>query len=120
MRNAIDEEQVNTISVEEMQTWSLETIDGLQEKLTRARPTVETRHRNKAIEAARAAAEALGFKLSDLITPAAGRATGRKGKREVKYRNPTNHAQTWTGRGRRPVWVKQMVESGSNLEDLKA
>ena len=35
-----------------------------------------------------------------------------------KYRNPSNPESTWTGRGRRPVWVEQCLSEGKTLEDL--
>ncbi|NCX71462.1 MAG: hypothetical protein EBW86_13010 [Rhodobacteraceae bacterium] len=35
-----------------------------------------------------------------------------------KYKNPANSAQTWTGRGRQPVWVADALVGGKSLEDL--
>jgi DNA-binding protein H-NS len=32
----------------------------------------------------------------------------------VKYRNPKNHKETWSGRGRRPRWL---VQNGLDLKD---
>jgi DNA-binding protein H-NS len=37
---------------------------------------------------------------------------------EVKYRNPANAQQEWTGRGRRPQWVSAWLGDGKSLEDL--
>ena len=37
---------------------------------------------------------------------------------QPKYRNPENSENTWTGRGRRPVWVEQSLSAGKTLEDL--
>lgn len=34
------------------------------------------------------------------------------------YRNPSNSAETWTGRGRQPKWVRDALASGARLEDL--
>ncbi len=34
------------------------------------------------------------------------------------YRNPSNSAETWTGRGRQPKWVCDALASGMRLEDL--
>lgn len=39
---------------------------------------------------------------------------------EVKYRNPEDTSQEWSGRGRRPAWVKAWVASGKSLQDAKA
>ncbi len=35
-----------------------------------------------------------------------------------KYANPADKSQTWTGRGRQPVWVAQLLASGKRLEDF--
>ncbi len=34
------------------------------------------------------------------------------------YRNPSNSAETWTGRGRHPKWVREALALGARLEDL--
>ncbi|MBW2493987.1 MAG: H-NS histone family protein [Deltaproteobacteria bacterium] len=34
------------------------------------------------------------------------------------YRNPDNSAETWTGRGRQPRWVRDALAAGMSLEDL--
>ena len=38
----------------------------------------------------------------------------------VKYRNPNNPDETWSGRGKRPIWFKNMLESGYEPEQLAA
>jgi DNA-binding protein H-NS len=35
-----------------------------------------------------------------------------------KYRNPSNPEQTWTGRGQKPVWLRERLEQGARLEDF--
>jgi DNA-binding protein H-NS len=40
-------------------------------------------------------------------------ATGARGKVAPKYRNPANAAQTWTGRGKAPLWVQELKTAGS-------
>ncbi|HEX2656422.1 MAG TPA: H-NS family nucleoid-associated regulatory protein [Xanthobacteraceae bacterium] len=36
-----------------------------------------------------------------------------------KYQNPDNPAQTWTGRGRSPLWVTKLLMEGKTKEDLR-
>ncbi len=45
---------------------------------------------------------------------------GAKIKRPVKpkYQNPNDASQTWTGRGRKPKWVIELLKSGMQLEDF--
>lgn len=35
-----------------------------------------------------------------------------------KYRNPADHAQTWSGRGKRPRWFNAALKSGKKEQDL--
>jgi DNA-binding protein H-NS len=47
-----------------------------------------------------------GFELRDLF----GR--GRKSEVAVKYRDPQNPENTWTGRGRMPRWMVAVTKGG--------
>lgn len=38
---------------------------------------------------------------------------------KVKYRNPSDSAQQWSGRGRKPAWLKAWITSGKSIEDTK-
>lgn len=35
-----------------------------------------------------------------------------------KYRNPADHKQTWTGRGKAPLWFNALIDSGKTREEL--
>ena len=67
-------------------------------------------------EALRAMAEKTGFSLNDLF----GKRGGRKGSGEVKFRNPKDTSQTWTGRGRKPNWLVDAVKKGAKIDTFKA
>ena len=41
------------------------------------------------------------------------------GKVLPKYQNPQAPKETWSGRGRKPAWVANLVKSGKSLEDLQ-
>ena len=38
----------------------------------------------------------------------------------VKYRNPADPTQQWSGRGRQPAWIKAWVVSGKSIDEVKA
>lgn len=42
----------------------------------------------------------------------AKKTVGKRAKVEPKFRNPDDFAQTWTGRGKMPLWVKALHEAG--------
>jgi len=49
-----------------------------------------------------------------------GKPAARKGaKVAVKYRNPSNHAEKWTGRGMRPKWLRELIDQGRKLEEFE-
>ncbi len=75
-----------------------------------------------------------GLTLDDLLETAAPvaeakpaakrtrRAPGKKAKPAsvVKYRNPANPDQGWSGRGRKPQWALDWIAQGKSLEELAA
>ncbi len=43
----------------------------------------------------------------------------RKGRKvPMKYGNPDNPEQLWSGRGKMPLWMKEKVEAGAKKEDF--
>lgn len=64
-------------------------------------------------EKIQAIAQSVGISLKDLM---AGGTRKKSGPASVKYQNPDNTDQQWTGRGRQPKWVKEWVESGKSLD----
>lgn len=71
-----------------------------------------------------------GITLADLEAAGAGVAKARRGKKAAggakkssgkvapKYRSQEDSSLTWTGRGRKPLWVQAWIDAGKSLEDL--
>lgn len=38
---------------------------------------------------------------------------------EIKYRNPADESQTWTGRGKKPLWVNAWLAKGGSLDEIE-
>jgi DNA-binding protein H-NS len=55
-----------------------------------------------------------GFDINDLF----GKRGRGKGTVAVKYRDPKNPGNTWTGRGRMPRWMTAAVKGGSKRDDF--
>lgn len=62
-----------------------------------------------------ALAEQSGFTVAELFGGARG---GKRGPAVVKYRNPKDPSQTWTGRGRKPNWLVEAVKKGAKLDSF--
>lgn len=44
---------------------------------------------------------------------------GRKlGKVPPKYRNPAKASETWSGRGKQPLWLAALVKKGKKVEEF--
>ena len=69
-----------------------------------------------ALAAAKEAAAKYGFTLDELVSDSKRATT--KTSSAPKYAHPENSSITWTGRGRRPNWVKEALEAGKSLEDF--
>lgn len=37
----------------------------------------------------------------------------------VKFSNPDDRSETWTGRGRQPRWLADKISAGAKLEDFR-
>ena len=38
---------------------------------------------------------------------------------QPKYRNPLNSKETWTGKGRKPNWILNLLQQGKTIDELK-
>ncbi|QRZ13107.1 H-NS histone family protein [Paracoccus methylovorus] len=98
----------------ELDAMSLRELRDLRNKLDRAISTFEDRRKREALAAAESAAREYGFNLTDLTVSKQAR-----GKVAPKYANPADPSQTWTGRGRKPRWVQEALDSGKKLEAME-
>ena len=65
-----------------------------------------------------ALAEKSGFSLGDIVRGGGARAS--KGRKvPIKFRNPNNYAEVWSGRGRMPRWMTAKVKSGAKVDDFR-
>jgi len=60
-----------------------------------------------------------GYSLEELL-PVSPTATRRSsGTVAPKYRDPKDPSRTWTGRGRKPKWVEELLAQGKSLSQLE-
>ncbi len=117
----------------DLNAFSPQQLDAL---ITQAKQRKTTLKKRKPIASVRkklteqAAAE--GYSIAELFggtgaTRGTGAATatrtsatkGRKlGKVAPKYRNPANKNETWTGRGKQPLWLAGQIKKGKKLEEF--
>ena len=76
--------------------------------------------RDAAIEKLKALAREHGYSLEELAGTKKTRKASSGARKPVapKYANPSNPSETWTGRGRKPLWVQAALNQGKSLESL--
>ena len=85
--------QIEKMPLKDLMTLQIRISQAIAEK------RIEERHEVKA--KMEVLAQASGFSVAELF----GGRGGKRGKSAPKYRNPKDPSQTWTGRGRRPLWL---------------
>jgi len=95
----------NKMSIAELQVVIVEAEKAITSKKKEEKTNV--------LNEMKALAKERGFDFSELV---GGKAV--KAKAPAKYRNPNNHNQTWSGKGRQPNWVKDTLNAGKRLADI--
>jgi len=102
----------------DLNNMSRRDLEKLRNDVDKALSTVADRERKAALDAAERAAAEHGFKLSELTGSSMGRGSKVKSKSPAKYRNSANADETWSGRGRKPGWIREAEAAGRNIADF--
>lgn len=90
---------------------SYRELQQLSMRVNKAMATARDRDRATLRQKMESLVSSAGFRIDDLF--------GRGGKGRtvaVKYANPDDPAQTWTGRGRKPKWLVAKVKAGDKID----
>lgn len=98
------------------------TIPELEALIEQAHDLID-RKQKEAVTSARAEiqkiASDVGMSIEELLgLQAAKKAPKEKKVVAVKYRNPKDHTQTWSGRGKCPRWLQEILNQGGKLENF--
>lgn len=88
-----------------------------QEKLLKELKAVAAKH-GTSLEAILAGKQTKAKPAVGAKTPRIKKAAKARAKVAAKYANPADASQTWTGRGRKPLWVVAALDAGQSLESL--
>jgi DNA-binding protein H-NS len=67
-------------------------------------------------------ADALGISVAEMFGIRAEQPQERRGKKRrdaVKYRDPDNPDNTWSGRGRLPKWLQEKIDQGGTKDQFQ-
>ena len=105
------------IDIETMPLSELRTLRGQIEQEIRRRGSATQR----LVKRVQKLADEHGITLAELLSNVGGSqetvSVSRAGS-PIKYRNPVNPAQGWTGHGRKPGWVNDYLANGGTLDKL--
>lgn len=116
---------------------SLAKLKREKNKIEKAIAASEAKEKQVAMAKVVAVAKEAGLDLSELLAsdlkvrkrpsgkgagtaPVTRKKTSKAKRAKVapKYRNPDDPDITWTGRGRQPVWVRELLGNGGTLESI--
>ena len=98
---------LNEFTVEELEQLRL-AID--EEKIRR-----QHEERERILTDARDAAARYGMSVNKFLK---SNGKKRRATASLKYRNPDNPKQVWSGRGKQPSWVQDTLAAGKSLDEL--
>lgn len=103
----------------DLQSMGLKELKDLNVAVTRAIVGYEERKRIAALAALEAVAKENGYSLQDLIGGGFA-ATSKRARTPAvpKYENPSNKSDTWSGRGRKPLWFASALAKGKTPESM--
>ena len=96
---------------------SLRDLIELDLKVQKAIALAKERERAELKHKIAAMAEGSGFSVNELF--GGGRGAKTKSGGIAKYKNPDNHSETWTGRGRKPNWLLAKISKGAKMADFE-
>ena len=92
-----------------IENMSFAELGAMQARIERAKIEKQSTERAALKQKLTDIAKNAGFDIHELFGRGRG---GARGKVAIKYRDPSNSANTWTGRGRMPRWMTAATRGG--------
>lgn len=105
----LDSTNLDSLSVAELQSIVAEAEAALAAQLRNQRRSVIAKMRELA------ASVGIDFEIIETSSSKARRSSPAA----PKYRNPANPEQTWSGRGKRPKWIREAIDSGADMAAME-
>ena len=101
----------------DLSDYTTEQLNQLKKDIDKEVQSRRKEDSKKAQQEMKQVAERYGFTLNDLVGEKQPAKTRTKGK--AQFQHPTDASKTWTGRGRKPTWIKDWEAEGRSLEELR-
>ncbi|WP_019864328.1 H-NS histone family protein [Methylovulum miyakonense] len=106
------------LSVNDLKNFPIKDLSRLQDNINKAIELRKVADKKELINKFVSMAEESGFTIEELLADKTVSTKNKKGRAEAKYRNPDNHSQTWSGNGRKPAWLVELIGTGKTLDDF--
>lgn len=107
--------RIAQLTQDELVKIPLKDLLALQELLSKAIANRREQEKLALYEKITALALESGFSLDELLNP---KQASKKAPPKVRYRNPNNKDETWTGKGRKPKWLLELLDAGRQLDEF--
>lgn len=95
------------------------TVEQLRELANKTQDMIREKQESEVADVVRKLFElskSSGIPVEDLLAPYKKK---NYPPSKVKYRNPDNPEQVWTGRGQKPAWFRANIDKGMALEKMQ-
>jgi len=106
------------LSIDDLKNLSIKDLSKLQENISKAIELRKISDKKDLIKKFASMAEESGFTLDELLADKPVSTKNKKIPAEPKYLNPDDHSQTWSGNGRKPAWLIELLDTGKTLNDF--
>ncbi|MDZ7810383.1 MAG: H-NS histone family protein [Arhodomonas sp.] len=104
----------------DLSKYSSPELQELKKEIDKALEARRREDAKKAQQELKEVAERYGFSLNELLAKQGAAAPAkRRTKTPPQYEHPEDPKKTWSGRGRKPAWVKEWEAAGRSLEELR-
>jgi len=100
----------------DLSQWSVKDLLELKGEVERQLGLKRAEAKERLLAEMKARAEEEGLSFDEVVGT---RGNGQRKRQTVRYRNPLDPSQTWSGRGRRPNWLEAVIKEGKSLESLR-
>lgn len=111
----MSEDKLSKLTVEELLKHPVKDLLTLQSNLAHAIEQRKEQDRSELLSKINSLASDAGFSLSELLSEK----PTKKAPTKAKYRNPNNKDESWTGKGRKPKWLVDLLDAGRQLEEFE-
>lgn len=104
----------------DLASMTLEQLHQLEAAVQREKQQRRSQEEDNLYREIREKISVLGISTDDLLKRlGTGKSAQVKPRLPAQFRDPNNAANTWSGRGRKPLWVDAWLKQGRSIDELR-